>query len=391
MNKITELLNSNIESITVNTNWIGMIYYSPKNLKKGNHIYPWMLRAFALDRELEKHNYKLLSYSPTNVNLKDKTATGYMLELNRFKQVTIPIPKVNYNFYIGSSNHKYLEFEKWALNERYQILPVKQIRKLAGDKLLTAQTLETLNKDIVPKTELYENNVEQLIKFMEDKNSVFIKPRFGSMGDGIVVIRKENNNYLTDYYNNAKKESSTFKSLEECIPFIEKYTENEKYIIQEGINAIQYEGSIFDIRVIIFNVNQTWQFLSELRLGAKSSNLSNIAQGGKSYNTNEILENLFSKEQAKKLLDRIKVTTIKIVDKLNTEYKGTINELSLDIVVDKNENIYVVEINVKPGLAGSPKLYSNFFVMNNEERDKYEKLTLKHGEYLAKSLINRCR
>lgn len=391
MNKIEEFNNSTIESITIHSKWIGMIYYSPKKSKMGNHIYPWMLRAFALERELEKHNYKLLSYSPENVNLKDKTVTGYTLEHNRFKHVTIPIPKVNYNFYIGYSNEKYLDFEKWALIEKYQILPVKEIRKLAGDKLLTAQTLEAFNKEIIPKTEIYENNVDQLAKFFQNKNSVFIKPRFGSMGDGIIVIKKESTNYLADYYSDAKKNSSTYKTLEGCISFIEKYAEDEDYILQEGINSIKYEGSIFDIRVIIFNVNQTWQFLSELRLGAKSSDLSNIAQGGKSYVTEEILDKLFSKERARFLFDKIKVTTIKIVDRLNTEYKGTINELSLDIVIDKNDNIFIVEINVKPGLAGSPKLYSNFFVMNNEERDKYEKLTLKHGEYLAKSLINRCR
>lgn len=389
MEKITGFNNPKNEN-TIQSQWIGMIYYAPRNLKQGNHLYPWMVRAFALERELEKHNYKLLSYSPANVNYNDKKVTGYMLVHNRFKTVTIPIPKVNYNFYIGSSNDEFLEFEKWAINENYQIYPVKPIRRLAGDKLLTAQTLKKYNGIIVPKTELYDENVDQIHKFMQENKSVFVKPRFGSMGDGIFVIKNENYKYVVNYYNDAKKKSETFANLSDCLPFIKAYADNEEYIIQEGINAIQHKGAIFDIRVIIFNIKQTLHFLSELRLGAKSSDLSNIAQGGESFNTQSELNKVFTKEIAQHILTKIKNTATEVVNFLNVEYEGKINEISLDIVIDKNEDIYIVELNVKPGLAGTPKLYNNFFIMNDEERTIYEDLALKHGEYLAKSLIDRC-
>jgi D-alanine-D-alanine ligase-like ATP-grasp enzyme len=57
-------------------------------------------------------------------------------------------------------------------------------------------------------------------------------------------------------------------------------------------------------------------------------------------------------------------------------------------MIDKSENIYFAEINTKPGLAGLSK-YSDFFNMTDYEKNLYEKLSLEHGGFLAKSLIYR--
>lgn len=90
------------------------------------------------------------------------------------------------------------------------------------------------------------------------------------------------------------------------------------------------------------------------------------------------------------MFEKVKSTAIDIVNFLSAKTNCQINELALDIVLDNAENLHVVELNVKPGLAGSPKSYSNFFLMNPSESLLYENLTLKHGELLANSLITLC-
>ena len=87
-------------------------------------------------------------------------------------------------------------------------------------------------------------------------------------------------------------------------------------------------------------------------------------------------------------MEKIKETTINLTIFLSTECDELINELAFDVMIDKSANIYFAEINSKPGLAGLAK-YSDFFNMTDYEKNFYEKLSLKHGNYLARSLV--CR
>ena len=66
-----------------------------------------------------------------------------------------------------------------------------------------------------------------------------------------------------------------------------------------------------------------------------------------------------------------------------------LNEFAIDFMIDESENIFIAELNTKPGLSGSPDLFGNFQHMTNYEKQIYEKYTLNHGKYLAQFLIKK--
>jgi hypothetical protein len=125
--------------------------------------------------------------------------------------------------------------------------------------------------------------------------------------------------------------------------------------------------------------------LSEVRISDKGSEVSN---GGSTDIPIEFLAKIFSQERAPKILEKIRRTTINLTMLLNKKYDNAINELAFDILIDKAENIYIAEINTKPGLAGVER-YEDFFNMNDYEKNFYGNLSIKHGHYLARSLIYR--
>ncbi len=367
--------------------WIGLLYHDHHNTKIRNGKFNIiMYRASVLAPELAKHGYKLICYSPIDVNKEEKTVAGYVLENNEFKQVCAAIPKVNYDFCIGPDDlNVYTDLHPWALDQGYKFYPTKVMRKLAQDKLLAAQILSKFDKSTVPYTEIFNGSIDQVKTYLLKIPTVFIKPRYGARGNKILVVKSENNQFLVQYYMDIQKQTTSFLTLPECVSYINDMVNNEKYIIQEAVDVVSYEDSVFDIRVIVFNEGEKWHFLSEVRIGVKSSEISN--NGGTDIPI-EFLEKIFSKEKASSIIEKIKETTINLTIFLSKECDELINELAFDVMIDKSANIYFAEINTKPGLAGLTK-YDDFFNMTDYEKNFYKKLSVKHGHYLAKSLIYR--
>lgn len=378
-------------------NWIGMVCRIGSVPKLAEHTYTWMFRILVLDLELIKSNYKIICYTTADINLKEKTVTGFILDGIEFKKVTLPIPKINYDYHFGSTDNKgkpglaYDDFEPWAHENGLKVYPEKSLRKIANDKFVTAQLLAACDKSIMPRTELFTRERAQMESFFQETSSVFIKPRNGSGGNKIFNLRKENNRYTVNFYSEGKTITHHFSSIPQFLSSLQsdKY---DRYIIQAGVDCIRYENRIFDIRVGMFKDGNTWHFIHEIRLGAKGKEISNGSQGGgDTLFTEKTLKGLFGAEKTAQIIEKIRTSTQKIAAFVNDHIEDKVTELAFDVLVDKAGNIHIAEINIKPGLSGGFKMYDHFFEMSEEEKHIFETLAVKHGEYLAKSLLYRAR
>ncbi len=382
------IMQENLKEEKDKQKWIGLMFHEKHERKIQNNKFNLVMhRASVLNPELAKHGYRLICYSPTNVNKEDKTITGYSFENNKFKQICVAIPKVTYDFHIGKDElNIYYKFLAWTSDQGNKFYPTDAIRRLSQDKLLTGEFISNFDNSLMPYTEVFDGNVDQLKKQLLKYSKVFIKPRYGSMGDKILVVKLKNDEFIAEYYEQGTKKTSSFLTISECLFYINSITHNRHYLIQEAIDVVFYEGSVFDIRALVFNEGKEWHFLSEVRVGTKLSSLSNIAQGGYVDTPIELLERIFSREKASSIMDKIKHTTIILTDLLCKEYNEVINELAYDVLINKSGDISFAEINTKPGIAGLSE-YGDFFNMTDYEKNFYEKLTVKHGCFLAKSLM----
>lgn len=381
---------------TSDIKWMGMICNIKKPPKwQPRQIYPWMFRQYVLDKFLADYNYKIITFSPSGIDAENQTITGYSLEDGVFNQITVPIPKVTYDFHMGKSIKGDAGltrdgFQRWAQDYGYEIYPIKAIRNLAGDKLETAQLIAEYDKTLVPYTERFTGEIAQVEKFLENDDWIFIKPRFGSKGNGIFVIREKSSHYEIEFYNMEQKIIERFSTLKGCLSFIKEHADDdEDYIIQQAIRVKPFQDSVFDIRTIVFKEREKWHFLTELVVGKSGNAVSNLYQGGQNYDTETFLRRLFSESEAEQILDKIKKISIDVAKMIDQRYNNQVNEISFDLLLDADLNLFVSEINVKPGLAGEPTEYEKLADMTEEEQALYEKVTLKHGEYLVKSLIAR--
>lgn len=380
------------------TNWIGLICNTNTKQKVDfNKATPyWIMRVITMERTLKEHNFKVFCYSPCDVDLESLHAVGYYLMDDKFIQIKLSVPDVNYDYYFGRSPSEsksapsLSQFVRTATKHFLQVYNLRGISKLAKDKYTSYMLIRELDETLVPNTIKLARNDPQIEEMLNSYPIVFLKPQYGSMGNGIVVLKKKGNKFHTAFYKNMKITKKSLLNISEASKYALSLTGKEDYIIQQGIEGHSFNNSAFDIRATMVNDNRQWHAIHLVRLGASGSNLSNLSQGGSVWETHEVLEQIYSKEKTKHIIENIEEKSVQVAKCLNQKYDHTIIEISCDFILDKEGNIYIAEINTKPGLSGIPEFYVDGYLnMTQKEQHLFDNYALPHGEILARFLLSK--
>ncbi|NQT22465.1 MAG: hypothetical protein HQ579_03385 [Candidatus Omnitrophica bacterium] len=211
---------------------------------------------------------------------------------------------------------------------------------LERDKKRTKSTLK--KKGIsVPKT-YSPKNINQIKKFVSSGKSLYIKPRFGSLGKGITYIDK--NKFVTNFkFKNGKIISHKsdygwkFRTLKERDRNIFlRHLIRRDFLFEEGIEHPRLKGKKYDFRVHVIQGKTPYYYAKTVSL---KSPITNWAQGGK-IEKKDNLHRFISRGNAKK----VRSLAVKTAKALNLSYAA------VDVVVSKDfKNVYCLEAHSFPG------------------------------------------
>lgn len=346
----------------------------PKSIWSNAILY----RAVTINNWLKNYGARLFFYSPKFVDTTSATATGFYLENQSFTRCTRPVPKLNANwaYKVHSTlkdNIGYDHFVSWCENNKITFFTPLEFSDLCVNKLETYKLIDRFEKNLHPHTESFKATKTQIKKFFDHSNTIFVKPRSGNRGNDILVLRQQSqHNFSVTHYNEKLgKQVSSFSSIEDLLQLTIKLVSDRSYIIQHGIDTFRHNNAAFDIRSIVIHNGNSWQWVHELRLGASGNDVSNIAQGGIDLNTEVLLTEMFSKSTANNILNRIKEVSFRLASYLNCFFPNQLIEIAFDFILDQQQNIFLAEVNSKPGHPGPPD-YSNIFEISQEESADFE-------------------
>jgi glutathione synthase/RimK-type ligase-like ATP-grasp enzyme len=127
-----------------------------------------------------------------------------------------------------------------------------------------------------------------------------------------------------------------------------KLFEPGNYIIQQGLELISFKGGIVDFRCAM-QKNEAFEWVCNgifARTGAKESIVSNISDGGTALPSLELMKEIFNLSEIEAF--NMKNSIISVCSKACMaldEYGLNLGTLGLDIGIDKNRNIWLIEIN----------------------------------------------
>lgn len=222
-------------------------------------------------------------------------------------------------------------------------------------------------------------NLVNLTEMLDRFPVLYLKPGDGSLGKGIIRVKKERDGILHYVTYRRGKIKSFADNPEELLRKTSKQRADRNYIVQQGIELAKYRGGIFDLRIIYQKNRQgQWQISKKfVRVAPRGSSISNLASGGRAETSRRVFKHLYQKKDVIDVKNEaINRLCRKVADTLESITGLTYGELGLDIGMDISGNPWLIEVNSKPRKTTETEL-SMSIVKNTFRRP------LEYSMYLA--------
>lgn len=216
-------------------------------------------------------------------------------------------------------------------------------------------------------------STDDLQTMLNSYQQVFVKPVKGSLGKGIIKVKKVGNNFRFDFplmedstkfikylFRNTQEKKMLLKKLksQKYILYRKQMSVQESreiinllkkrdYIIQQAVHMKKADNRCIDFRVIMQkDYHCKWNCNGIIaRIGKKNSVISNFTLDGYALNGYEALIRLFgmtneeAKEKVQEVIQLCQDTCLEL------ERKYIYGDLGFDVSIDEQDNIWILEVN----------------------------------------------
>lgn len=300
----------------------------------------------------KENKINVFVFYPDRVDFKKELVSGYQYDFktNSWVNTWFPLPNYVYDRCFYTSSKKYLYYKPFVKqireNKKIEFLGLGLKGKWDVYKILLNDPKFT---KYLPKTEMF-TSTNQLKQWLE-QSPIILKPMGGSHGSGVIKIFKKKSFFEVLGRNHFNiKINHTFNNFEELSNWVKAFTKGTRFIIQKFLDLNTSKNQPYDIRVLVQkNQYGQWELTGmAARVGAINNITSNLHGGGKVEAVNVILGKEFNREKAESIIDEINMIATTIPPILEKSH-GNLFEIGLDIGVDRNGDIWIIEVNSKPG------------------------------------------
>ncbi|MCZ8521326.1 MULTISPECIES: YheC/YheD family endospore coat-associated protein [Paenibacillus] len=203
----------------------------------------------------------------------------------------------------------------------------------------------------VPAT--YRLTRSRLLAMLARYGMLYLKPDRGSLGIGVMRVEKRGRAFLYQ----SGVQSCSFTAFEDMFQSLQRRIGSRPYLIQKGISLLAYEGRPFDFRVMIQkNPSGAWESTGIVgRVAHPHKVVTNGSQGGTIYPARDLLRPKAGTKRAAGLLQQMDRLARRTAAEFSRIYPA-MNELGLDIAIDRNLAPWILEVNTRPDPCPFTKL-----------------------------------
>lgn len=215
-------------------------------------------------------------------------------------------------------------------------------------------------KPFIPSTRRLMS-VSGLDKMMRRHVYLYLKPESGKAGKGIMTVRVHGEKSLPYRLKiQEEKRSSTYNcaSIQKLWARIQKQSGGDAYIAQQGIQLASFHDRRFDLRALVQkNRRGIWEVTGMgARIAGASSITTHVPRGGRIDDPEKLLTYSFNAERAHMLLQKAKTTALLIARQIERASGQRLGEMSMDLGIDSNGNLWFFEANSKPMKFDEPHI-----------------------------------
>ncbi|CAM5795525.1 MULTISPECIES: YheC/YheD family endospore coat-associated protein [Brevibacillus] len=295
-----------------------------------------------------KAGIRVFVFSPRQVDFSTRTVTGFEYRDGSWRSGTFPLPAYIYDrCFVGPSYRHYKPFVEKLQNDPsitflgHGLSGKWQVHQMLIKSPLLAKWL--------PPTSLF--SFPKLQQTLKRHGSAIIKPIAGTHGIGVVRIDQTGDSYhLTGRNLENQPFSKTIRTQNGLNTYLAGFIGGRTFLVQPYLSLHTPDGTPFDVRVLVQkNGNGEWETTGKaVRLGNKQSITSNLHGGGKAAPLPIFLAKHFSEKTRSKIEMQLDQLVAELPPFLELEH-GRLVELGIDVGIDTSGNIWIIEVNSRPG------------------------------------------
>lgn len=306
---------------------------------------------YELSMEGRKHQLELIVFNPKEVNWKTRTVPGWRIHPSkRWEQQIFQLPKLIYDrcYYV---NRQHYFLYKPSVQKLYHDPQIRFLGRPLGGKYQTYQILKKCPSitPYLPETIRFQS-MKNLNEMIEKYHSICLKPNGGSHGRGVIKITPFQRHVLIQGRSLTNQLFQQWMEFSQLQDWLQKWTQQTRYIIQPYLPLTTPQQSPFDIRILVQKGgDQQWHVTgSAVRIGKAHSLTSNLHGGGSALPFIPFLQENYDQEIQQKIQNSMDQITSTVPTFIEQNY-GPLVELGLDIGIDRKGNVWILEVNSKPG------------------------------------------
>ncbi|WP_019638311.1 YheC/YheD family protein [Paenibacillus fonticola] len=216
-------------------------------------------------------------------------------------------------------------------------------------------------KALVPATKRM-SGPQNLYAMLQIYERLYLKPESGKAGKGIMLLQyePEQDKPFRLTIQGRKYRNIVYRTdrLNALWRRIKSETANAPYIMQEGIQLVSYKDRIFDLRVLVQKTGKgVWMVTG---VGARLAGLKRITthvpQGGSIESPEKLLNPVFGSEMTTIIMNRLKSNAVLIAKQIEKGSGHLLGEMSMDLGIDTNGDMWFFEANSKPMKFDEPQI-----------------------------------
>jgi hypothetical protein len=294
-------------------------------------------------------------FKPSACSLKTQKVRGWTYHNQRWIPCLLPLPNVVYNRIASPPLEKKVRGSGLlrGLEKRgIKVFNPHYLNKWGVHRALSK------NPDIRPY--LPETHVLRSLtvanKMLAKYGRIFMKPLAGSLGLGAIQVIRRKDRRLSYKMNtlSGRKKSGVLSRVSGLGSIVPK----KRYVVQRDVHLATIKGRPFDVRVLIQKgVNGKWLFTgAAARVAGKGRITTHVPRGGSRLPLDIALNSVFSPDQSRLVMKRLEEVCTQAGYAIEASSRRMFGELSLDVGVDHQGNVWILEVNAKPFRFDEPQL-----------------------------------
>ncbi|TVX97423.1 YheC/YheD family protein [Cohnella terricola] len=217
-------------------------------------------------------------------------------------------------------------------------------------------------RSYIPETRKLTDSIV-LSNLLKKHRLLYLKPARGKAGVGIMTVTVQPDKKLPFRLQiQEERGSSTYRSgtLKRLWERIVRQSDvlGEPYIAQQGITLASVNNRPFDFRALVQkNGTGHWELSGVgARVAGDSSITTHVPRGGYIEEPEKLLVTVFGQDRAARVFGKVRSSTITLAKQIERSSHSRLCEMSMDLGVDTQGNVWFFEANSKPMKFDEPHI-----------------------------------